>query len=83
MPIITLILLILLGILGFAYWENYLDDCEDTAALVWTAEYPGLGEARDLFGGGVFFALDDGAGVSEGHAGHVVHEAAGHERDDR
>ena len=33
--------------------------------------------------GGVLLALDDRAGVAEAHAGHLVHEASGHERDDR
>src|SRR3569832_2023364 len=32
--------------------------------------------ARNLVGRGVGLALDDGAGVSEAHARHLVHEAA-------
>src|SRR5882724_5707351 len=43
----------------------------------------GLREAGDLLGGGVLLALDDRAGVAEAHAGHLVHEAPRHERDDR
>src|SRR5436189_3878210 len=43
----------------------------------------GLGEAGDLLGGRVLLALHDRAGVAEAHARHLVHEAAGHERDDR
>src|SRR5438552_14091693 len=42
-----------------------------------------LCQARDLLRGGVLLALDDRAGVPEAHAGHLVHEAPGHERDDR
>ena len=42
-------------------------------------------EPRDLLGRRVLLALDDRAGVAEAHALHllVVHELAGHERDDR
>src|SRR5207244_2242467 len=43
----------------------------------------GLGEAGDLLGRRVLLALDDRAGVAEAHARHLVHEPAGHERDDR
>src|SRR4051812_9006861 len=42
-----------------------------------------LCEAGDLLGGGVLLPLDDGAGVAEAHAGHLVNEAPRHERDDR
>src|SRR3954452_6295297 len=42
----------------------------------------GRGEARDLLARRVLLALDDGAGVPERHAWHLVHEAAGHEGDD-
>src|SRR5947208_12422230 len=44
---------------------------------------PGLRQARDLLGGSVLLALHDRAGVAEAHARHLVHEAPGHERDDR
>src|SRR3954464_10410762 len=43
---------------------------------------PGGGQARNLLGRGVLLALDDRAGVAKGHARHLVHEAACHERDD-
>src|SRR5271167_2644761 len=43
----------------------------------------GAFEALDLLGRRVLLALDDRARVPEAHAGHLVHEAAGHERDDR
>src|SRR5215211_8891956 len=45
--------------------------------------YAGLCEAGDLLRGGVLLALDDRSGVAEAHAGHLVHEAARHEGDDR
>src|SRR4051795_11580735 len=44
---------------------------------------PGRGQARDLLRRGVLLALDDRAGVAEGHARHLVHEAARHEGHDR
>src|SRR4051812_22523122 len=37
----------------------------------------------DLLARGVLLALDDRAGVPEGHAWHLVHDPARHERDDR
>src|SRR5439155_12754718 len=39
-----------------------------------------LGEAGDLLGRRVLFALDDRAGVAEAHPRHLVHEPAGHDR---
>src|SRR5262249_46552879 len=44
---------------------------------------PGRLHALDLVRGRVGLALDDRAGVAEAHARHGVHEAAGHEGDDR
>ena len=44
---------------------------------------PAAREPRDLLGRRVGLALDDRAGVAEAHARHLVHEAAGHEGDDR
>src|SRR4051794_39949393 len=44
---------------------------------------PGGVQAGDLLARGVLLALHDRPRVAERHAGHLVHEAAGHERDDR
>src|SRR3954467_9259312 len=41
------------------------------------------GEAGDLLGRRVLLTLHDRAGVAERHAGHLVHEAPGHEGKDR
>src|SRR5436190_1002381 len=56
-----------LGELGFDHLGDVLDALGDRD--------PGAREARDLLRGGVLLAFDDRAGVAEGHAGHLVHEA--------
>src|SRR4051794_19099836 len=40
-------------------------------------------QPRDLLGRGALLPLDDRAGVPKGHARHLAHDPARHERDDR
>src|SRR3954453_19688444 len=64
-----------LGDLGPDHLGDVLDALGDIDAR---GAQPG-----DLLGRGVLPALDDRAGVPEGHARHLVHDPARHERDDR
>src|SRR4051794_27374603 len=59
-----------------------LHDLRDLRDLLGDRD-PCLGQSLDLLGSGVLLALDNRPGVAEAHAGHLVHEAAGHERHDR
>src|SRR5215207_9671873 len=62
--------------------ELRLHDLGDLRDLLCDGD-AGLREAGDLLSRRVLLALDDRAGVAEAHARHLVHEAPGHERDDR
>src|SRR6185295_1857431 len=70
------------GISAPCLGETFFDEARDVLDAFGHRDAGGI-HALDLVGGGVGLALDDGAGVAEAHARHLVHEATGHEGDDR